>query len=174
LDPGDAWAHVTHGAVLWRNRGHGEAERAFHRALEWNPNFALAHALLGGAFGAQGSSEKAKTSAQHALRLSPRDRLVDFYASRAMKFAHFAAGNYAASRARHMTDAYPEYVPGYTWLLATAGLQRDMETAAETLSALLHLRPHFSLTWMRENVPFSDQILERLLLGLRKAGLPEE
>jgi hypothetical protein len=73
-----------------------------------------------------------------------------------------------------MTERYPEYAPGYTWLLAIAGLQGDMETAAETLSVLLRLRPHFSLTWMRENVPFSDEILERLLVGLRKAGLPEE
>jgi TolB-like protein len=176
LDAGDAWAHVTHGAVLWRNRRHGEADRAFRRALELNPNFALAHALLSGALAAQGIGEEATTRAEHALRLSPRDRLVDFYASRAMKFAHFAASNYAASLvwARHMTERYPEYVPGYTWLLATAGLQGDMETAAETLSVLLRLRPHFSLTWMRENVPFSDEILERLLLGLRKAGLPEE
>jgi TolB-like protein/Tfp pilus assembly protein PilF len=176
LDAGDAWAHVTHGAVLWRNRRHGEAERAFRRALELNPNFALAHALLGGALAVQGISEEATTSAEHALRLSPRDRLVDFYASRAIKFGHFAAGNYATSFvwARHMTERYPEYVPGYTWLLATAGLQDDMETAAETLSVLLRLRPHFSLTWMRENVPFSDEILERLLVGLRKAGLPEE
>jgi hypothetical protein len=50
----------------------------------------------------------------------------------------------------------------------------DVQTAADTLTSLLRLRPHFSAAWMRENVPFSDDILERLLTGLRKAGLPED
>jgi TolB-like protein len=176
LDPGDAWAHVADGMVLWRNRRHREAERAFRRALELNPNFALAHALLGLALAAQRTHKEATVSTEHALRLSPSDRLVDFYASRAMKYVHFLAGDYADSLiwARRLIERYPEYAPGYTWLAATAALQGDMEAAADALLTLLRLRPHFSLAWMRENVPFSDHVLERLLAGLRTAGLPEE
>ena len=41
LDPRDSWAHVAH--VLRRLRRYGAAERAIRRALEWNPNFALAY-----------------------------------------------------------------------------------------------------------------------------------
>jgi tetratricopeptide (TPR) repeat protein len=176
LDPGDAWAHLTAGQVLWRNRRNCEAERAFRRSLELNPNFALAHALLGGALAAKGAYQNAVTTAEHALRLSPSGRLVDFYASRAIKYAHLGSRNYGESLAwaRRLTERYPEYIPGFTWLAATAGLQGDMETAAETLTVVLRHRPHFSLAWMRENLPFSDEILELLLAGLRKAGLPEE
>jgi len=176
LDAGDAWAHVTYGMVIWRNRRHLDAERAFRRSLELNPNFALAHALLGVALAAQGIGEEALAGAERALRLSPSDGLVDFYASRAIKYVHLGAGNYADSLAwaRRLTERYPEYAPGYTWLAATAALQGDMETAADALATLLRRRPHFSLAWMRENLPFSGDILERLLMGLRKAGLPEE
>jgi TolB-like protein len=78
LDERDSWAHVTHGMVLWRSRRHGEAEREFRRALELNPNFALAHALLAVALAVDGSPAEAAISAGHALRLSPSDRLVDF------------------------------------------------------------------------------------------------
>jgi TolB-like protein len=176
LDQGDAWAHLTSGQVLWRNRRHCEAERAFRRSLELNPNFALAHALLGGALAAKGAYENAMATAEYALRLSPRDWLVDFYASRAIKYAHFGAGNYFESLAwaRRLTERYPEYIPGFTWLAATAGLQGDMETAAEALTVLLRQRSHFSLAWMRQNLPFSEEILERLLTGLQRAGLPED
>ena len=87
-----------------------------------------------------------------------------------------AVENYADSLAwtRRLVERYPEYIPGYTWLAATAALEGDMQTAADAVSILLRQRPHFSLRWMRENLPFSGDILERLLAGLRKAGLPEE
>ncbi|HJU15880.1 MAG TPA: winged helix-turn-helix domain-containing protein [Stellaceae bacterium] len=175
LDQGDSWAHVTHGMVLWRNRRHHEASRAFRRALDLNANFALAHALLGVALAAEGMHEDAIMSAARALRLSPIDRLVDFYATRAMQYGHFGIGNYAESLAwgRRLIEGYPEYIPGHTWLAAIAGLQGDLATARSTVSTLLRLRPHFSLTWMHENLPFSDDILDRLLIGLRNAGLPE-
>jgi hypothetical protein len=44
--------------------------------------------LLGLALAAQGTHDEAFTSAAHSLRLSPSDRLVDFYASRAIEYAH--------------------------------------------------------------------------------------
>ena len=44
--------------------------------------------------------------------------------------------------------------------------------AAEALASLLRLRPHFSLTWLSENMAWAEEMDERLLAGLRKAGLP--
>jgi TolB-like protein/Tfp pilus assembly protein PilF len=174
LDERDSWAHATHGMVLWRSRRHGEAQREFRRALDLNPNFALAHALLAVALAVDGSPAEASLSAEHALRLSPSDRLVDFYAVRAMKYARFADRNYADSLAwaRRLVDKYPEYTAGYTWLVSTAALQGDMETAAAAMAVLRRRRPRASLAWMRDNVPHSGDILERLLTGLRIAGLP--
>jgi tetratricopeptide (TPR) repeat protein len=41
LDERDPWAHIVQGMVLFRTRRHEEAERAYRRALEINPNSAL-------------------------------------------------------------------------------------------------------------------------------------
>jgi len=95
LDDQDPWAHLTHGMVLWQMRRHGEAERAYRRAVELNPNFALAHALIGIPLVAQGAHEEAVKRANYALRLSPNDRFVHFYASITLVNAHFAAARYA-------------------------------------------------------------------------------
>jgi tetratricopeptide (TPR) repeat protein len=94
FDESDPWAHFTHGTVLWRLRRHGEAERAAHRAVELNPNFALAYCLLGFSVAVQGRHEEAIKSAEYALRLSPKDRLVGRYSAFAMMYAHFAAGRH--------------------------------------------------------------------------------
>jgi len=86
VDERDAWAHLTRGITLWRMRRHGEAEQAFRRALDFNPNFALALAFLGCPLAVRGAVEEAITSAERALRLSPADGLVSAYAS----FARFS------------------------------------------------------------------------------------
>src|SRR5207302_1761863 len=46
LDDRDPWAHFAQGMLQTRLRRPGEAARSLRRALELNPNFALAHALL--------------------------------------------------------------------------------------------------------------------------------
>lgn len=78
-------------------RRHGEAERAHRRALELNPNFALAYCLLGCALALQGWHEEAIKSAEYALRLSPSDPLIGRYSAFAVMYGHFAAGRYADS-----------------------------------------------------------------------------
>ena len=59
LDERDPWALLVHGMVLWRIRRQADAVRAYRRALELNPSFALAHALLGLPLAAQGLHEGA-------------------------------------------------------------------------------------------------------------------
>src|ERR1051325_10891121 len=74
LDCRDAWALFARSNLLTRMRRFDEAVRASRRALELNPNFALAHAFLGVSLAHQGARQQAVESAQQALRLSPRDR----------------------------------------------------------------------------------------------------
>jgi TolB-like protein len=176
LDERDPWAHLAHGWVLFRMRRHGEAERELRRALECNPNFALAHALLGQPLAHEGMPEEAVESAEHALRLSPRDPLVGSYASNAMALAHFAAGHYAdgVASGRKTIERSPEYLPGHIHFIAAAAMQGDVEATAEALSTLVRLRPEFSIAWVSENMAYRGEVGERLLEALRKAGVPEE
>jgi TolB-like protein len=174
LDERDPWAHLTHGVVLWRMRRHGEAERAYRRALELNPNFAVAHANLGLVLAIQGAHEEAVECAGHALRLSPSDLLVSVYASVAMAAAHFAAGRYAeaVTWARNTIGRSPEHLPAFFFLIGAAGMKGDLPVAVEALTTLLRLQPDFSLAWMSHNMAYTGEVGDRLVEGLRKAGVP--
>jgi len=176
LDERDPWAHLVHGMVLWRMRRHGDAVRAYRRALELNPNFALAHALVGLPLAAEGLHEEAVSSAENALRLSPNDRLVDRYASGVMVVAPFAAGEYddCVAKARETVEKYPEALGVHMHLVAAAAMQGPHDAAAAALAELLRVRPDFSLAWVNDNGPHTGEMRERLLEGLRKAGVPEE
>ena len=176
LDERDPWAHMTYGQVLLRTRRYREAERALRRALELNPNFALAYAFLGLPLAHQGASEEAIKTAEHALRLSPSDPLIGAYGAFAMANARFVAEQYdhCVTAARSAIERYPEFRPLHHLLVAAAALQGDMEAATEALPNLLRLRPGLSLSWLSANMTYGGEIGARLLDGLRKAGLPEE
>jgi adenylate cyclase len=175
LDDRDPWAYLARGIALFRMRRHSEAERALRRALELNPNLALAHAYLCWPLAVQGAHEEALKSAEHGLRLSPNDPLVGAQACYAIAITHFAAGRYddCVGSARETLERYPEYLPGHYVFIAAAGMKGDMEGAAKTLAALLGLQPDFSIAWMIEVMPWAGELGERLVEGLRKAEVPE-
>jgi TolB-like protein len=176
LDEQDPWAHLAHGMVLLRGRRHGDAERAFRRALDCNPNFALGHASLGWLLAVRGAHEEAIESAAHALRLSPSDPRVGAQASHVMAFARFVAERYedSVAAARETIERYPEYLPGHYVLIAAAAMQGEREAAGEALAVLLRVQPNFSLAWVSEVMPWAGEIGERLLEGWRRAGVPEQ
>ena len=97
------------------------------------------------------------------------------FASMAMASAHFGAQRYTecVTWARIMIEANPEHIGGYTSLAAALAMQGELTAAAETRDALLRLRPELSLSWMKENLPPTDEFGERLRDGWRKAGIPE-
>ena len=173
IDERDSWAHIAQGMVFFRMRRHADAVRAYQRALDLNPNSALAHAALGQALAAQGAHEEAVKSAEHALSLSPGDSRVRAQASHVLVFARFAAGHYAesAALAHEMIARYPEYLPAHYVLIAAMAMKGDVEAASEALTTLLQLRPEFSLAWLREIMPWTGEISERLIEGWRKAGV---
>jgi TolB-like protein/Flp pilus assembly protein TadD len=175
FDERDAWAHLTHGIALWRMRRHGEAEQAFRRAVDFNPNFALALAFLGCPLATRGAPEEAIRSAERALRSSPADGLVSAYASFAMVFAHVAAARYADGVvwARKLIDKQPENLMANYLLVAVSAMQNYNLAAEEALARLLLLRPDFSLSWVSGTTPLIGETAERILEGLRKAGAPE-
>ena len=177
LDDRDPWAYFPSAMLQARLRRRGEAARSIRRALELNPNFALAHAFLATTLSNQGAHQEALGSAEHALRLSPRDRPVGVYASMAMANVHFAAGRYSecVSWARSLIEKSPGFLAGHIFLTATLALEGDLTAAAEARDTLVRLRPEFSLAWMTENLPFpiSGEQSERLHNALREAGIPD-
>jgi tetratricopeptide (TPR) repeat protein len=159
-----------------RTRHLSESVRAFRRALELNPNFALAHAFIGTPLNLQGAHDEAKRGAEHALRLSPNDRLVGAYAGRVMTNAHFRTQNYTECIvwARKIIERAPEDIWGHTWLTAALALLGDTVAAAEEQIILRRLKPEYSIAWLTQQSPTSGKAGERLNDGLRRAGVPEE
>jgi len=178
LDDRDPWAYFVPGMLQARLRRFGEAARSSRQALELNPNFALAHAFLATTLANQGASKEAISGAEHALRLSPRDRPVGVYASMATANVHFTAGRYAecATWARNLIEKSPGYLAGHIFLTAALALEGDPTAAAEARDTLVRLRPEFSLAWMTENLPvaITGEMAVRQREGLRRAGVPEE
>jgi tetratricopeptide (TPR) repeat protein len=178
LDDRDTWAYFAAGMLQARLRRRGEVARSLRRALELNPNFALAHAFLAATLSNEGAHQEAVDSAERALRLSPRDRPVGVYASMAMANVHFAAGRYSecVSWARNMIEKSPGLLAGHIFLTAALALEGHLTAAAEARDTLVRVRPEFSLAWMTENlpVPIAGEMAERQREGLRRAGVPEE
>ena len=175
LDDRDPWAHLVQGNLFNRLHRSAEAERELRRGLELNPNFALAHALLGASLAARGSHQAGIDSARHASRLSPNDRSVSMFASMALMAAHVGAGSYAecVSWARLMTETHPEHLAGHIYLTAALAMQGEMTEATDALAPLLRLRPELSLAWMRQNLPPTGKLAERIDEALRRVGVPE-
>src|SRR6516164_9399070 len=176
LDDRDPWAHVAQANLLMRMRHSGESVRAFRRALELNPNFALAHAFIGTPLNILGAHDEALRGAEHALRLSPNDRLVGAYVGRVMTNAYFRAENYTECIvwARKLIERAPEDIWGHTWLTAALALLGDTVAAAEEQIILRRLKPEYSIAWLTQQSPTSGKAGERLNDGLRRAGVPEE
>ena len=175
LDERDPWAHLAQGNLFNRLHRSAEAERELRRGLELNPNFALAHALLGASLAARGSHQAGIDSARHASRLSPNDRSVAMFASMALMAAHVGAGSYAecVSWARLMTETHPEHLAGHIYLTAALAMLGEMTEATDALAPLLRLRPELSLAWMRQNLPPTGKLAERIDEALRRVGVPE-
>ena len=122
-----------------------------------------------------GRYEEAIDSAQRASRLSPNDRNVGNYALLTIAMACFGAERYADCIvwARAMAAKFPEDFRAFFLEASALAMQDDLTAATESRETLLRLRPGFSLSWMRENLPWTGELGERLREGLRRAGIPE-
>jgi adenylate cyclase len=175
LDDRDPWACLAQGMLYQRLSRFDEALRTWRRALELNPNFALAHAVLSLALVRKRAFDAAIDSAERAIRLSPIDRLVSTYAMFRIALAHFGAERYdeAIMSARKLVERNREEMRAHMLLTASLALNNNREAAAAAGAALLGVRPGFSVRWARENLPWSGEFGTRLQEGLRMAGVPE-
>jgi len=174
LDEDDAWVQCAMGLTEFVSKRLDEAVAFFRRAIELNPNFALAHGYSGLALAHCGESEAAFAEARKALRLSPRDpELIHFYMGLAM--GHFVSGDYEAA-ARWADEAIrvrPEAPAGHRVLAPSLAYLGRMEEARDAIGALLRLRPSMTAAAVKATIHFKrPEDRDRYIDGLLKAGLP--
>jgi adenylate cyclase len=175
LDENSPLAQIALGVAYSLSGQRAMMIAAFERASQLNPSDPFPYAMRGPYLAWAGKADESTKSLERAMRLSPRDPYM-FLIQSSMAQAHFGALRYEEAIAwlTRSKEAKPDYAVNYVFLAASlAHLGRTAEAEAAFHEAL-RLQPGFSLDGLR--LVFSSAVpdyLERLIDGLRKAGLKE-
>jgi tetratricopeptide (TPR) repeat protein len=174
LEENDAWVQCAMGMAEFVSGEQDQAMGFYQRAIELNPNFALAHGYFALVLAHAGKPARAIEEAERALRLSPRDpERVHFLI--AIATAHFVAGDYgeAIRWAERTLQVRPSAPAGHRLLAASLAHRDRLDEAHAAVERLLRLRPGTTTAGVRATIHFKHQPdQERLIEGLLRAGLP--
>jgi TolB-like protein len=174
LDDKDPIAHLALAWALTFGRQPDLAIEEAKRAMEINPSFAHAHAILGRLLIQSGRCDEGLAHAEFALRLSPTDVNARQYMN-ILAIGHLYLGNdaKAVEWAQQAIQTFDTWAP---WMIVTSalGYLQDHVGAKRAHGEAKKRLPEFSIKQVRnEYLVFHQPCLERLLDGLRKAGVPE-
>jgi len=165
--------HFVRGLVDLFRRRHLPAIAAAQRAINFDPNYADGYALSAWILNYAGRTDEALLAMEQAMRLNPRPTASYLEVLGEIRFVQRRYGESAAVFER-VLDINPNYMRARMWLvtaLVHAGAADRTEWEA---TELMVLSPEFSLKRLEFAFPFQDpRVLEALLDGLRKAGLPD-
>jgi adenylate cyclase len=173
LDAGLADVHFVRAYVALFRRDHAGALHALDRALALRPSYADAYGLLAWVLHYAGRPEQARPALRQAIQLNPR---VPSPYLLVQGEIDFTTGRYpdaiaSLERALEMNPTAPRT---HLWLAAAYARAGRIDDARWMTEQLRVLHPTLTLTRLRDAFPFQDgSQLERLLDGLRRAGLPE-
>jgi len=175
IDDRDAEAHFALARITFAAKHLDAAVSECRRALEINPNLAVAEGLLGILLSWRGDYAEAILHAEKAERLSPNDPAYSWW-SLARTSASFGTGQYeqALEWATRTIEALPEFPSGWRYLAACFAHLGRMDEAIAAKDQLLRILPHESLELVRTALPSGNaDFMERFVDGMRKAGVPE-
>ena len=179
-EPNNASAHYTKANLFTAKKQFNDQFAEIDAAIENNQNFAQAYATRGDMLTWAGRAAESIAEDETALRLSPRDpgrNLWQFGICHA--YTHLAQWEKALEWCQKSiaTDA-GTWFPYVDIAAANAWLGRDAEAKA-AIAGLLKVYPGFTVQSYADiaarvtyNPTFAQQI-QRIIEGLRKAGLPE-
>ena len=146
------------------------------RALDLNPNLALAWTVSGHVNVYCGRVDRAIEHLTRAMRLSPLDPFM-YTMQVGIAQAHLQAHRYeeAASWSAKAIRSQPTFMPAWRNFVAGSALAGRQHEAQRALSRLRELDPLLRLSNLAQRLPAGCQpsYLADMGEGLRKAGLPE-
>jgi TolB-like protein/Flp pilus assembly protein TadD len=176
--PNNAAAHECMGAVLVHTKRATQGIAEYERSLALNPNLAIARGNIGLAKLFAGRAEETERDVNEALRLSPRD-------NRAWLWVHFSgaaklflgADEDAVTLFRRAIELNRSFPLTHFFLAAALARLGMLDEARAETQAALALDPTFTIRRFRargqsDNPVFLKQ-RERVIEGMRKAGIPE-
>jgi adenylate cyclase len=173
LDDTIPQVHFVMALVRREQRRPTEALAAVARAVALNPNYADGFVLMASVLCYDGRTENTIGLMQKAVRLNPHYPInYPFHYGQ----CYFAMGRYAEAAAA-LEEAWqrnPTSPREALWLIASYVHAARLEEAKWRLEELSAFHPGLSLRRIEPTIPFTRrEPLERLLDGLRRAGVPE-
>jgi TolB-like protein/class 3 adenylate cyclase len=177
------WAHFAKGYVLVAQKRFAGAIAEMEQTLALNPSFVGCYIPLCQANNFLGRSEKCIEYADKAIRLSPRDPLLAvFYAEKAWSLLMLQRDDQAIEWLRRTLALMPERSIQQALLASALALTGRQAEAREALQRYLSLKGTTSKTiaqFRARHRALSDDpkwlaYSDRLVEGLRRAGMPEE
>ena len=146
-----------------------------HRALELNPNLAIAEGILGLVHAHLGSYDEAILHVENATRLSPRDPFMMFLSlARTIAALVTERDEEYYEWSKRLTENTPEFLSGWRHLAAASARVGHIAEAEMALKEIFRASPSATIASTRAGTPIADTAArDRFLDGLRKAGLPE-
>lgn len=176
--PDDALAHLAKGYLFVVQKRFEGALAEFETAIGDDRNLAEAYGMIGSTKTLSGRASEAFAPVETAIRLSPRDPLLNvwlFYICHA--HTHLAQDEQAIEWCRKSVAAGPYWV-AYVDLASAYAWTGQKAEAQDAVRELLKLMPGYTVSkWAAagwsDNPVFLKQYT-RIVEGLRKAGLPEQ
>jgi class 3 adenylate cyclase/TolB-like protein/Flp pilus assembly protein TadD len=178
IAPRNYWAHMWLGFVQIQTNRASRAIGELEQALSLNRNLGAAHAWIGQAKITMGRAEEAEAHVDQAFRLSPTDAVAFIWTHiRGLAKLHLGADEEAFAFFRRSVDASRNYPLSHFYMAAALALLGRLDEARPEVKAGLALAPNYSiarfLTMAESDNPTYLKQRERILEGLRKAGVPE-
>jgi tetratricopeptide (TPR) repeat protein len=176
--PNNTRAHYCLGRVEVMTKRGAQGIAESERALALNPNLASAHALIGLAKLFDGHPEETESYELEALRVSPDDTEANLWVGYiALAKLHLGAYEEALDLYRRSTGLNPNYASVRFNLAATLVELGRLDEARAEVQAGLALNPGFTIRRYRAGAQSDNPVFlkrrERIIEGMRKAGVPE-
>jgi adenylate cyclase len=167
-------AHFALGLTCMYTHRSNRAMAEMRQAIEFNPSFAAAQAILGHILTYAGRPEETIALVEKAIRLSPNDPRLFIWLP-ALAAAHYQLGHYeqAVEIGRRSWSLNRNWPTGLTYVVAGLGQLGRVDEARAALITYQELRPTNLASWERlARRLFTDQTaVDHIVDGLRKAGL---
>src|ERR1700727_1489384 len=179
IAPRNYWAHMWLGFIQIQTNRASRAIGELEQALSLNRNLGGAHAWIGQAKITMGRAEEADAHVNEAFRLSPSDAIAFMWTHiRGLAKLHLGADEEAVALFRRSVDASRNYPLSHFYMSAALAHLGRLDEAQAEVKAGLALAPNYSigrfLSMAESDNPTYLKQRERILGGLRQAGVPEK
>jgi TolB-like protein/Flp pilus assembly protein TadD len=170
----DAYAHWVLGLAHLMAGQHDRALVSMRRALDINPNFALAYGSTGTVLAWAGRAEESIANNEIALRINPSD-VQNYHRYFGLSLAHYLAARYAKAHeyAAIVVQLRPDWWLAHVIYAAALARTGRLSEARDACSDLRRIKPTLTLAALAA-LPFAAaKDRDHVASGLREAGLPD-